>query len=194
MKNLLTIILLLSLVVLTGCVTTNVYPGQKEGRVYESQNTRVCESIEIVCDENQTPFNDYTGCGCELAEEPAEEPSEEPVEEPAVEPFDEPVTEPVNENGECIITLENPEEGTLQYDNCPDGTMCGMVEWISSEPFLRCIPNNICESSMCGEGSECVILESYPVQIKCQPIVDETTGEEPAPADEPETVTTENAE
>ncbi|MBU0727210.1 hypothetical protein KKA95_00845, partial [Patescibacteria group bacterium] len=147
MKRLL-LLFIPALLLLSACVSTNVYPGEKEGREYQSQNTRVCETIKFECDEGEVPFNDYTGCGCDLME--GYEPT--PVEEPVVDI-------------ECGIVGD-------EQVNCPEDTFCGTVEIFSSEPRVRCLPDDICEG-LCPEDSECVIMESYPAQVRCNEIMEE---------------------
>jgi len=96
-----------SLLLLSACTTTNVYPGQKQGRSYINQSTRACKGLEFSCPEGKQVFSDDSGCGCEVkpAEEtspgpPAEEPAVNgpettpPVEEPAAPPAEEPAANP----------------------------------------------------------------------------------------------------
>jgi hypothetical protein len=100
----------------------------------------------------------------EVTEEPAEEPSEESAEEPAAE---QPIAEQQEEASDTPIDC-SPVDGVA--GQCPEGTMCGTAEWISSEPRIRCLPDNICDANMCANGEECVITETYPApaQVTCE--------------------------
>ncbi|MBU0578150.1 hypothetical protein KJ742_05675 [Patescibacteria group bacterium] len=184
MKKLISIFVL-SLLLLSACVTTNVYPGEKDGRTYQSQNTRVCETLKFECDEYEIPFSDYTGCGCELIEalideepplsgEDLVEDEDEGTEEEAVEPplsgtpSEDLVDEPIEDENlpECGIY----EEGQI---DCDEGMMCGILE---DETEPKCLSENICDD-LCEEGVDCVIMESYPVRVRCvNP--EEPTGDE----------------
>jgi hypothetical protein len=53
-----------TLFLLAGCTTTDVYPGEVEGRTYINQNVKACEVLEYECKEGFEPFSDETGCGC----------------------------------------------------------------------------------------------------------------------------------
>ena len=181
MKKLI-ITFLASVFILSACVTTNVYPGEKEGRTYESQNTRVCETLKFECGDAEIPFNDYTGCGCESAgaeisndqfpisdeEESIEDSTDDQVDEPAEEP-----AEDVDETSD-----ETPEEPTTTVEcgivndeqiDCEEEKICGILE---DETEPKCLSENVCDD-LCEEGSECVIMESYPVQVRCNPIEDQ---------------------
>lgn len=158
MKKLISLFIF-ALLMLSACITTNVYPGEKEGRTYESQNTRVCETLKFECEDYEIPFNDYTGCGCELVED-YEPTIEEPVVEEPSEPVEELVEDPVLEI-ECGIIDD-------EQISCDEG-MCAFVE---GKEKAECIPDDFCDD-YCEEGLECIILESYPVQIRCSEIVEE---------------------
>ncbi|MFH1547332.1 MAG: hypothetical protein ABIC57_02495, partial [bacterium] len=172
-----------ALLLLSACVSTNVYPGEKEGREYQSQNTRVCETIKFECDEGQVPFNDYTGCGCDLIDGYEPEPVDEPSEEP--EPVDELVDEP---SEEPIVDIECGIVGDEQI-SCDEG-MCAVVE---GEDEARCVTDNFCDD-YCEEGFDCVIMESYPVQIRCNEVIEEEEVVEEEEAVEEETVENINEE
>ena len=50
--------------------------------------------------------------------------------------------------------------------DCPAGQMCATFDQISSEPTIRCLPNNFCDTA-CATDEECVVAESWPLQIHC---------------------------
>ena len=60
------IILTVSMVILSACTTTRVYPGQQQDRSYINQSSRACKTLEFTCPEGKQVFSDDSGCGCEL--------------------------------------------------------------------------------------------------------------------------------
>ena len=50
---------------------------------------------------------------------------------------------------------------------CPDGLECAYVDLVDGDDQARCVDmNTICDRLDCGDG-DCLVLESYPVQIMC---------------------------
>jgi hypothetical protein len=61
--------------------------------------------------------------------------------------------------------LEGPACG-LESPECPEGLMCASLDLDTGRRFQCVRHQDICERLQCGRG-QCVILESYPVQIRC---------------------------
>ncbi|MFP2905637.1 hypothetical protein ACLESD_11385 [Pyxidicoccus sp. 3LFB2] len=61
--------------------------------------------------------------------------------------------------------LEGPECG-LEAPECPEGLMCASLDLDTGRRFQCVRVEEVCERLQCGQG-QCVILESYPVQIRC---------------------------
>jgi hypothetical protein len=49
---------------------------------------------------------------------------------------------------------------------CPEGTTCASLALDSGRRSLCVDPQKVCEQLRCGKG-QCVMLESYPLQIRC---------------------------
>ena len=132
---------------LSACATTNVYPGEKEGRVYESQNTRVCESLIFECSDNEAYFNDYTGCGCEAIKKAPEVLSEEEI----IDDID--------------IIIENPEldegieeDSEVSVEDVDDNQTEELVEDINedyvSEPIDDPVVDKVVDLEITEENAE----------------------------------------
>lgn len=51
---------------------------------------------------------------------------------------------------------------------CPQGTTCASLDLASGRRSLCVDPQAVCEQLACASG-QCVILESYPIQVRCAP-------------------------
>jgi hypothetical protein len=51
---------------------------------------------------------------------------------------------------------------------CPEGLTCASLDLDTGRRALCVDPQAVCKQLQCGRG-ECVVLESYPVQIRCAP-------------------------
>jgi hypothetical protein len=49
---------------------------------------------------------------------------------------------------------------------CPEGTTCASLDLTSGRRSLCVDPKAVCEQLSCATG-QCVILESYPIQVRC---------------------------
>lgn len=113
-----------------------------ESRRYVSFSPEECSRIDFGCGEGTMLFNDESGCGCEA------------------------------ENGSAIADVENqdnPECGIINGEqvNCQFGEMCATVSWDRSPQVAKCYPENVCDKNTCAAGESCVVLESWPAQIRC---------------------------
>ncbi len=61
--------------------------------------------------------------------------------------------------------LEGPACG-LESPECPEGLTCASLELDTGRRFLCVRHQDVCERLQCSQG-KCVILESYPAQIRC---------------------------
>jgi hypothetical protein len=136
--------------------------------------------------------------------DPWKDPVVDPVVDQVVDQVVDPIVDPVVDQvvDQVVEPAEEPTEGSAEGPidctpvngvtvECPEGMMCGTAVWISSEPRIRCLPNDICNAGMCANGEKCVIMETYPVQVACQ-LSEETIkpcGLEDTACDNPEETT-----
>ncbi|WP_164010844.1 hypothetical protein [Pyxidicoccus trucidator] len=64
--------------------------------------------------------------------------------------------------------LEGPACG-LESPECPEGLTCASLDLDTGRSFQCVRAQEVCDRLQCGQGRECVILESYPAQIRCGP-------------------------
>ncbi|MFP2933525.1 hypothetical protein ACLESO_51955 [Pyxidicoccus sp. 3LG] len=64
------------------------------------------------------------------------------------------------------VELDGPE-CSLESPECPEDLMCATLELEEGRRTLCVDTQQVCEQLQCARG-ECVILESYPAQIRCR--------------------------
>lgn len=75
--------------------------------------------------------------------------------------------------GEARLSLRNGQvlDGapcSVEEPGCPEGFTCASLDLETGRQSLCVNPQDICERLQCARG-ECVMLESFPVQIRCAP-------------------------
>jgi hypothetical protein len=73
--------------------------------------------------------------------------------------------EPDGEAGQSGFPLEERQACGLESPACPSGQTCATVD-LGSGPETRCENlNSVCQR-VCGDR-QCLLLESFPVQVRC---------------------------
>jgi hypothetical protein len=64
-------------------------------------------------------------------------------------------------------SLDGQECG-VDAPGCPEGLTCASLDLDTGRRALCVDTRAVCERLQCGRG-QCVVLESYPVQVRCAP-------------------------
>jgi hypothetical protein len=62
--------------------------------------------------------------------------------------------------------LQGPPCSVDDPGMCPEGTTCASLALDTGRRSICVDPQKVCEQLQCGKG-QCVILESYPIQVRC---------------------------
>ncbi|NMO20220.1 hypothetical protein HPC49_39865 [Pyxidicoccus fallax] len=82
-----------------------------------------------------------------------------------------PEPQPATDGGKLALrdgaVLDGQDCG-VESPTCPEGLTCASLDLDTGRKALCVDTRAVCDRLQCGRG-ECVVLESYPVQIRCAP-------------------------